>query len=392
MRVLHITRDFPPRINGGISTAVGGMVRCCTDLGIRCAAISFDGWRPRKKGGRTPDEPVVAAPTAAHDGDAPVLRLSAPDRLPTAHQFAEGVAPDLIHVHHSMLWPFAAQLRARLEVPAVLQIHVLQAAQSRLRGLTEPTMSLNAQTAAVRASDAIVVPSRAAGAMLAEAYPALQTPVRVIGLGIDDSPGARAAVSARAAGISAGPVLYAGRFADINGTAEFLAAIPRVLKRVPEARFVIAGGVPDNRKAERRWHRRFRDSASASVRARVTFTGWQNPEALREHYASAGVLCSPSWLETFGLVVLEGMLHGLPIAATRSGGVEELIEHGRTGLLSAPRDVDGLTDHLIELLARPARAQKLGQAAAEAVRAQRLWTHVGPKLGALYRELATGGS
>lgn len=384
VRVLHITRDFPPRSTGGISTAVGGMVRACRAAGVDAAVISFDGWRPKARAGSAERALVL-------DDDARVARLSTPAQLPAAHAFAERVAPTLVHVHHGMLWPFAAELRARLGVPAILHAHVIQAEQSRLRGLERPTLSQRAQAEAAAQADLVLVPSRAAARLFAGHHPGV-TSVRVLGLGIDDSERARRAVRERRTG---GPILYAGRFADINGTAELLAAIARLHERVPEAElaagfaaeFVIAGGIPENPAAEHKWRARFLERAPERLARRVHFLGWQTRPALAELYSRARLVVSPSWLETFGLVILEAMLHGAPIVATRSGGAEELLEHEVTGLLCPPRDVDALVDGMAALIQAPARALALGRAAAEAARGRHLWANVIPELIALYRDM-----
>ena len=390
MRILHITRDLLPRSNGGISTAVAGMMRASVRAGAVCAAISFDAWRPRARAGvrdrraqpMSSGEPSLG-PGEAQDGA--ICRLSMPDELPRAHEFADRFAPTLLHVHHSMLWPFARELRARLGGPAIAQMHVVQAEQNRLRGLSRATLSLSAQIEALTQADRVIAPSPAAARALQRGHADLARAIDVVPLGIDDGQMARThAARARADG----PVLYAGRFADINGTAELLAAIPRVLERRPETRFIIAGGLPDNAKAERRWRRRFDDALAEPMRARVRLIGWQDAAQLALLYGRAAVLVSPSWFETFGLVVLEAMLHGVAVVATRSGGVEELIEHQRTGLLSPPRDIDGLVEHIVTLLEQPERARALGRAGAAEIRRRHLWQHVVPTLHHLYERAA----
>src|SRR2546421_5438680 len=87
-----------------------------------------------------------------------------------------------------------------------------------------------------------------------------------------------------------------------------------------------------------------------------------------EWYDSADVLVVPSWYEPFGMVILEGMLYGLPIAAADVGGPSEILEDGRTGLLFPPRDADGLASALIALLSDPKLCLTLGQAGAREVR------------------------
>lgn len=372
MRILHLTRDFPPRSAGGISTAVAGLVRASLRAGLGCAVLSFDGWRPRAHApGERTREPVPAREHVG-PGEVEVLRVSAPAHLDAARAFARDLAPDLLHVHHDMLWPLAAELRVSLSVPAALTVHVLQAEQNRLRGIEEQTMSLRAQQQALAEADAVLAPSGRVAELLRREGVVPPARLAVAPLGIDDSDQARAAAAAPGRD---GPVLYAGRFADINGTAELFAAIPRIAARVPGARFVIAGGLPENRKAEARWRKRWESGAPEEVRPRVRFTGWLPPDALAALYGDAALLLAPSWFETFGLVVLEAMLHGVPVAATRAGALAERIEHEGTGLLSAPRDVDDLVENAARLLKDRVLARRLAGAAAIEAR-RHLWDSV----------------
>lgn len=389
MRVLHLTRDFPPRSAGGISTAVGGLVRASLAAGLGCAVLSFDGWRPRARAhasgtGGTGAGAVVAPAREGEPGQPEqiidVLRVSAPADLDAARAFAQAYAPAVLHVHHDMLWPLAAELRALLGARAVLTVHVLQAEQDRLRGLAQGTLSSAAQARALAEADVVLAPSQAVAVRLAGAVPDTRLALVPLGVAHEDMAAARAAAAAPRSGQL---VLYAGRFADINGTAELFAAIPRIAARVPGARFAVAGGLPENRKAEARWLRRWREQAPADVQARVTFPGWLPRDALSALYAEAAVLLAPSWFETFGLVVLEAMLHGVPVVATSAGALTERIAHERTGLLSAARDVDSLVENAARVLDDHALAARLGAAAA--VEAQRYtWDAALPALRQAY--------
>jgi glycosyltransferase involved in cell wall biosynthesis len=157
-----------------------------------------------------------------------------------------------------------------------------------------------------------------------------------------------------------------------------------MLQALPDARFTLAGGLPENPRAEARWRRRWQQAAPASQRGRVVFTGWLDQKDMMERYRHADVLVSPSWFETFGQVVLEAMLTGLPVAATRCGGVAELLQDGQLGLLSEPRDVDGLSANGVRLLADPELAARLGAAAARHAREHYLWPLILPRLQLLY--------
>jgi glycogen(starch) synthase len=382
MRVLHITRDFPPQHRGGISTVVGGLVRTSARARIDPAVISFDDWRPRAR------RAVYARvrPRQAPQGDVPVFRVSSPDDLEAARTVARSWQPAILHVHHGMLWAFAAGLRTTLGIPAVKTIHVLQKEVGRLRGSSERTLSLAGQEAALATADRVIVPSRATAAMLLADAPDIHDRVRTVPHGIEDSRQAQIATADRGRG-KPGPLLYVGRFADIKGTADFLAAVPSVLERRPETRVVIAGGIPGNVKAEARWLSQWRQQAPEHIRARVAFTGWIDAADLGHQYAAASVLAVPSHVETFGLVALEGMLHGTPIVAADAPALRELIIDGESGILYPRGDSRALATAIVTLLDAPARARTLGASAAASVRQRRLWEHMLPAVRQVYAEL-----
>ncbi|HJL18132.1 MAG TPA: glycosyltransferase, partial [Sandaracinaceae bacterium LLY-WYZ-13_1] len=166
MRILHVTRDFPPRVNGGISTAVGALVDASRAAGVACAVLSFDAWRPRgrRRAARLPDDETT-------------VRLVGPEDLTRARAFAEAFAPDVVHLHHAMLLEPTRAMVA--EAPRVFSVHVVQSALRRLRALEEPTASERAQATAMREAARVLVPSEATRRdVLAEA-PALAERVRV---------------------------------------------------------------------------------------------------------------------------------------------------------------------------------------------------------------------
>ena len=381
MNVLHVTRDFPPRHHGGISSAVDRLARAQSHAGLGVAVVSFDAWRPcAAPRGRT------AATRDASDGIA-VLRLTSTQQLAAALAFASEQHPALLHVHDGMLWSFSATLRGELAVPAVQSVHVVQRYMNELRGTRERTLSLAGEEAALAAAERVIAPSRSAADVLLASHPSLAPRLRVVGHGIDDSPAARAAAARHAADAGHGPLLAAGRFGDIKGTPELFDVTRAVLTRLPGAAVTIAGGVPANRRVEARWRRRWQSRTPEPLQTRARFTGWLDGAALAAHYHDAAALIVASRYETFGLVALEAMLYGLPVASTTAGGLAELIVHGETGLLSPPQDAEALAEHAVALLSDPDLARRLGQGGAAAVRSRHLWEFVLPELLAVYAEV-----
>ena len=96
----------------------------------------------------------------------------------------------------------------------------------------------------------------------------------------------------------------------------------------------------------------------------------------------------PSWYEPFGMVVLEGMAHGLAIAAAAVGGPAEILEHGRTAILFPPRDSRALARAILRLVRDSDYRMRLAAAASRELHDHWLWPSIVRKMQAVYAELA----
>jgi glycosyltransferase involved in cell wall biosynthesis len=123
------------------------------------------------------------------------------------------------------------------------------------------------------------------------------------------------------------------------------------------------------------------------MRAQIKFTGWLTPQQLSDWYRKADILVVPSWYEPFGMVILEGMLHGIAIAASAVGGPMEILDHGRTGLLFPARDSKGLAEAILRLVRDRNCRLRIGAAGAREVREKWLWHRVIEKMRRVYQEL-----
>jgi glycosyltransferase involved in cell wall biosynthesis len=112
---------------------------------------------------------------------------------------------------------------------------------------------------------------------------------------------------------------------------------------------------------------------SPEVATRAHFRGTVSLEELTRLYREADLLVLPSiWQESYGLPIAEAMASGVPVLASRCGGVPELVEDGVTGRLVPRLDLDALVSALREMLQDPRRLRQMGQAAR--LRAERLLT------------------
>lgn len=93
----------------------------------------------------------------------------------------------------------------------------------------------------------------------------------------------------------------------------------------------------------------------------VTMVPAENHEELARFYRGARIVAMPSiWHEVFGLVAAEAMSHGIPVVASRAGGLQEFVRHGETGFLCEPGDVDELAERLRQLWDDPELCRRMG--------------------------------
>ena len=161
-------------------------------------------------------------------------------------------------------------------------------------------------------------------------------------------PVARLAAQARTRALD-GPVVAIGALTREKGHDVLLAALPLVLERVPSTRLVIAGTGPAHAAL-------VRQAAALGLAEQVELLGAVEdiPALLRQ----AVVLAHPSRREALGTVVLEAMALGVPVVASRTGGLIELLSGG-AGLLVEPGDPKALAGALLTILTRPDTASAL---------------------------------
>jgi glycosyltransferase involved in cell wall biosynthesis len=151
-----------------------------------------------------------------------------------------------------------------------------------------------------------------------------------------------------------GPLVgVVARLQPEKGVTNFVTAAARVAKEFPAARFVVVGDGPLREEL-------FALAEGLGVRERFLFLGFRpNAQALIK---LMDVVAVPSVSEGTPLVVLEAMGAGVPVVASKVGGIPDQISHGREGILVPPADSRALGDALLDLLRDPERARRMGEA------------------------------
>jgi len=392
MRILHLTTEFPPVIYGGLGTALGGLAfasaRAGITVGVLLAGEMGHGGYAVPDSGDLMDQPGDDDRVQAITWRNGVTIFHVPSHLPieAGVRIVRAWKPDVVHLHVYWLWPAARAIQERTGVPLVYHVHSLDRAEYEIgHGPSQCASQWIVQEEVIASADRVIALSLNESELLSDYCPGVQGKVRIVGNGIDDNITARAAVN-KERQTNSPLVLYTGRFVERKGLRELIAAIPRVLGRAPTTRFVLAGGHRQCSGADMEYW--WLPPELKQYRDHIHFTGWLTPAHLAEWYLAADVLAVPSWYEPFGMVILEGMLYGLPIVAAAVGGPSEILEHGRTGILCPPRDAEALADAILRLVMDARLRRRIGVAAAKEVRERWLWPHVVQKMREVYREAA----
>lgn len=156
---------------------------------------------------------------------------------------------------------------------------------------------------------------------------------------------------------------FIGRLHPEKGIEYLIRAVSKVVKIVPEVRFLIVG---DAALGKEEYQKRMRDlSVELGLADTILFLGYRKEVA--KIIAALDILVLPSLREPFGLVSLEAMAMKKPVVATHTGGSPEVIIDGNTGLLVPPRNSGALFSAIIKLLKDKELAKRMGAAGRERV-------------------------
>lgn len=137
-----------------------------------------------------------------------------------------------------------------------------------------------------------------------------------------------------------------------KGLKHLIEAIPKIVKKFPNIKLVIVGEGPDRQNLEKLIKK-------LDIEKHVVLIGTQKeiPKLLK----SSDILVLPSRREAFGFVLLEAMITGIPVIASKVGGISEIIDN-KNGLLVESENPEKLSAALIDLIGNPKKRQKLAAA------------------------------
>jgi glycosyltransferase involved in cell wall biosynthesis len=276
--------------------------------------------------------------------------------------------PDLIHIQSRNAIPQGLWLARRLQIPVIQTVHDYLQPRERLRIDSLLTRRVLAVSDSVKAD--LIGRCR-----LEDNF------VTVIHSGVDCDP-QRLEWEILSPGRI--PVVgTAGPLEAVKGFPFFLGAAARVLAAGREVEFVIAGAGPEEENLRRL-------ARELGIAEQVTFV--PNLLDFSEALEAMDLFCLPSLQQGIGTIMLEAMVLGRPVIATRVGGVYRVIRDGETGLLVPPSDSAKLAERIMELLDDPERARRIGLAARAEVQQEFRVDQMVALTAQVYREVLGQGA
>ncbi len=181
-------------------------------------------------------------------------------------------------------------------------------------------------------------------------------------------------------------VLYLGRMSHEKNVETLIRAIPSILRRVPRAHFIFAGGG-----AALEEYRQL--AGKLAPPGRVHFTGWVEWERTPEYYSAADVFVHPSLHESQSMSVMEAMACGCAVVVSRDSGSESYLKDGENCVfLRDPTSPAELSERVAALLSEPELLRRLGENARASMQRYSWDAHVAALLEGLRRMEGRAGA
>ncbi len=160
-------------------------------------------------------------------------------------------------------------------------------------------------------------------------------------------------------------ILFLGRLERLKGIEVLASAIPRVFAKLDHVQFSIVGPSRPT-PSGKPYSEYLKETLGQYIqRGYVQLIGFMSHEDIASLYDTTQISVVPSLYESFSFTVAQAMMRGIPVIASRVGGIPETLDHGRCGVLVEPNDPQALADAIIDLAQDATKREQLGQAARE---------------------------
>ena len=374
--------------SGGMNVYVRELVASLAQAGIDCTVYTR-AWAPDLPEVVDIEPGFRVVHVAAGDHD-----LAKEDMPSVIDEFTDGVLAhladhpvDAVHANYWMSGVAGHRIKHTLGVPLVVTFHTLGRVKSA-GGDSEPNHRIEAEASVIGCADAILANTEAEAEELVRFYDADPARIEVVPPGVDHaffSPGERGGARAALGLADDHPVvLFVGRIQPLKGldvSVRALACLDR------DDAVLLAVGGTSGAAGEAHLAEVVREAEGLGVLDRIRFVDAQPHHLLSTFYRAADVVHVPSRSESFGLVALEAAACGTPVVATAVGGLQTLVQHGRSGCLVDGRDPAEWAAVTDRVLGDPVLAERLALGGVGVARSF-TWSTTAGRLRRVYGDLA----
>jgi len=388
-RILIVSWEYPPLIEGGLARHVRKLSEALVGLGVEVHVLTRGGEQAtveEQMGGVQihrivePERPTDLAQFVTW-----VERMNS-DMLAAGVDLGDRYEFDLVHGHDWLVASACDHLARRYGTPLVTTIHATEF--GRHQGWVEkhPQAHIHGvEKWIANRSDRVIACSLFMKEQIGEIFSVEPEKVTVIPNGIDpddlppEDPTALAALRSEFADPDQNLVLLIGRLVYEKGFQLALEAMPEVISKVPNTRFLVAGSGTH----EAELHKQ---AEELGLMEHGTFLGWIGDDVLHMLYRISDLTVVPSIYEPFGLVALEAMASECPCIAADTGGLREVVPVEGAGLRFRASDPEHLAEAAIQVLSDEALSRQMVEEGLSHIRLFD-WTDVARQTLALYGEV-----
>ncbi len=374
MRVHHIASEYPPLQVFGLGRAVHDLAVAQAGLGHEVHVVT------NSIGGRDPDAVVDGVhvhrisfppPPKPPDDTMAVTQFNISALETASRAIASSGAPDVVHVH-DWLTVLSGRMLKWLHPDASLVCTIHDTAEGKHFGQLAPPQKYSAHLERWIGAEAdrIICCSQYVREEMVGHYETPPERITVIPCGVEERQfqveGDISSFRTLFADPSERMIGYVGRLDREKGLPTLVGAFAKLSVAAPEAKLVLVGkGVLQQAIQQQ--------AREAGVMDRVHFAGYLSGNALAGFYRCCDVLAIPSLYEPFGIVALEGMNNRVPVVASDTGGLGEIMEHERNGVIFPAGDEAALAKALLRVLTDEGLAAGIAQRGYEVAKERYDW-------------------